>query len=111
MQKGAIYAGLDVTQTIAAFATRLCELTGFRLKQSTLIPLARKVKVPTLSAQVRKDALIDTKDSQAIFDALSTSIRHLVWIEDTARRFDGYNYFAQKPAEMLAWFDQYVEVK
>ncbi|KAH0054765.1 hypothetical protein KCU60_g24097, partial [Aureobasidium melanogenum] len=82
---------------------------GFRLKELTPIPLAKNVTMPTLFAQVRKDVLIDAaKDTQAIFDALSSKEKEMIWIEDTTRRFDGYNYFAKKPSEMIQWFNKYV---
>jgi pimeloyl-ACP methyl ester carboxylesterase len=108
VEKGAIDAGLDVGETTKAFDERIHELTGFRLKELDPAPLAKNVKVPTLFAQVRKDSLIDTKDSQGIFDALGAEDKRMVWIEDTTRRFDGYNYFANKPAEMIDWFQKHV---
>ncbi|KAF5254123.1 hypothetical protein FANTH_1005 [Fusarium anthophilum] len=108
VEKGAINSGLDKEATVAAFDKRIYELTGFRLKELTPLPLAKNVTVPTLFAQVRKDFLIDTSDSQQIFDALGSKEKKMVWIEDTDRRFDGYNYFAKEPAEMLNWFEQYV---
>ncbi|GJN72755.1 Esterase/lipase [Purpureocillium lilacinum] len=108
VEKGAINSNLDVAATVAAFDKRIHELTGFRLKELTPIPLAKNVTVPTLFAQVRKDALIDTKDSQEIFDALGSKEKKLIWIEDSTRRFDGYNYFAEKPAEMVQWFQKFV---
>lgn len=108
VEKGAINSNLDVAATVAAFDKRIHELTGFRLKELTPIPLAKNVTVPTLFAQVRKDALIDTKDSQEIFDALGSKEKKLIWIEDSTRRFDGYNYFAEKPAEMVHWFQKFV---
>lgn len=65
--------------------------------------------VPTLFAQVRKDTLIDVKkDTQTIFDELGSREKKMIWIEDTMRQFDGHNYFAQKPAEMVQWFEQHV---
>lgn len=111
VEKGARNAGLDVDQTVAAFDKRLHELTGFRLKELDPTPLAKNVKVPTMFAQVRKDTLIDTRNTQEIFDALGSSEKQLIWIEDTNRRFDGYNYFAQNPTELLAWFGKYVGVQ
>ncbi|KAG9751917.1 alpha/beta-hydrolase, partial [Aureobasidium melanogenum] len=109
VEKGAINAGLDVQATVTAFDKRIYELTGFRLNELTPIPLAKNVTMPTLFAQVRKDVLIDAaKDTQAIFDALSSKEKKMIWIEDTTRRFDGYNYFAEKPSEMIQWFNKYV---
>ncbi|EHK42502.1 hypothetical protein TRIATDRAFT_34819 [Trichoderma atroviride IMI 206040] len=108
VEKGAINAGLDVDETVKAFDMRIHDITGFYLKELSPIPLVKNVTVPTLFAQVRKDALIDTKDTQEIFDALSSKEKQLTWIEDSTRRFDGYNYFAKKPAELVEWFGKYV---
>lgn len=108
VEKGALNSGLDKDATVSAFDKRIYELTGFRLKELTPIPLAHHVTVPTLFAQVRKDALIDTSDSSDIFNALGSKEKKMVWIENTTRRFDGYNYFAKEPAEMLEWFGKYV---
>jgi hypothetical protein len=50
---------------------RLRELTGFRLDEETPLPYAKRLKVPNLMAQFRRDFLIHgEKDGQAIFDAL-----------------------------------------
>ena len=108
VEKGAVDSGLDKEATVTAFDKRIHELTGFRLKELSPIPLAKNVTVPTLFVQVRRDSLIDTSDSQRIFDALSSKEKKMVWIEDTERRFDGYNYFGKNPAEMLNWFNEYV---
>lgn len=108
VEKGAKDLGLDVDLTIAAFDKRIHDLTGFHLADLTPIPHGKNVACPTLFAQVRKDSLIDTKDSQEIFDALSSKEKEFVWIENTTRRFDGYNYFAKEPRKMLEWFAKYV---
>lgn len=108
VEKGAADLGLDVPSTVKAFDTRIHDLTGFHLNELTPIPYAKHVTIPTLVAQVRKDSLIDTKDTKEIFDALGSREKELLWIEDTTRRFDGYNYFASKPAKMLDWFGKRV---
>lgn len=108
VEQGAKNAGLDVDQTVAAFDKYIQGLTGFQLKELSPIPLAKNVTVPTLFAQVKKDSLIDTRDSQEIFDALSSKKKDMLWIEGTTRRFDGYNYFAKNPERMVEWFTKYV---
>ncbi|EXK81164.1 hypothetical protein FOQG_14409 [Fusarium oxysporum f. sp. raphani 54005] len=108
VEQGAINPGLDKETTVAAFDKRIHELTGFWLAELTPLPLAKNVTVPTLFAQVRRDTLIDTSDSQQIFDALGSKEKKMVWIEDTDRRFDGYNYFAKEPVEMPNWFKLYI---
>lgn len=108
VEQGAKNLGLDVAATTKAFDKRIHDLTGFHLSELTPIPYAKNVTCPTLFAQVRKDSLIDSKDSQEIFDNLGSKMKDMIWIEGTTRRFDGYNYFAEKPKEMLEWFGRYV---
>lgn len=46
------------------------------------------VKVPTLTAQLRRDFLIHgEKDGQEIFDSLATETKELLWIEQSNQRF------------------------
>lgn len=108
VEKGAKDLGLDVPATTKAFDKRIHDLTGFYLHELTPIPYAKAVTVPTLVAQVRKDSLIDTKDTQEIYDSLSSKEKEIVWIDGTTRRFDGYNYFGDHPDKMLEWFNKYV---
>lgn len=108
VEKGAKDSGFDVPATLQKFDARIHELTGFRLKELTPIPYAKDVKVPALVAQVRKDFLIDTKDTQEIYDALGSTEKELVWIDGTTRRFDGYNYFGDNPSKMLSFFKKFV---
>ena len=108
VEKGAKDLNLDVPATLKAFDERIHDLTGFFLRELTPIPLAKNVKVPTLFAQVRRDFLIDTKDSTEIYEGLGSKEKKMVWIENTDRRFDGYNHFAKEPKEMLEWFGNFV---
>ena len=108
VEKGAKNLGLDVTETTKAFDKRIHDLTGFHLNQLTPIPYAKNVTVPTLFGQVRKDFIIDTKETQEIFDVLGSEEKELIWIEDTDRRFDGYNYFASHAEQMVGWFDKHM---
>lgn len=55
-----MYAGLDLAAALKVFYRCIHERTGFRLEELTPGPLAKNMTVPTLFAQVRKDALIDT---------------------------------------------------
>lgn len=108
IEQGAKNAGSDVDQTVAAFDKYIQGLTGFQLKELTPVQLAKNVTVPTLFAQVKEDSLIDTTDSQEIFDQLSSKEKELLWIEGTTRKFDGYNYFAKNPERMVEWFTKYI---
>lgn len=45
---------------------------------------------------------------QNIFDNMPAIDKKLYWIEGTTRRFDGYNYFAEQPQQMLDWFNTHI---
>ncbi|KAF2719991.1 hypothetical protein K431DRAFT_295515 [Polychaeton citri CBS 116435] len=100
--------GIDAPTAFKAFVKWIQELTGFRPRELTRIPHAKNVKVPTLVAQIRNDALIDTKDTLEIYDNFGFKEKELIWIEGMTRRFDGCNYFGENPNEMLAWLEKYV---
>lgn len=82
--------------------------TSFGFDQLSPVGSARAVTVPTLLYQVRNDSLTQPIDVQTIFDSLATADKKLFWIEGTSRRWDGYNYFAKEPRQMLDWFAKYM---
>jgi hypothetical protein len=57
---------------------------------------------------VHEDSTTKPGDIQPIYDNLSAKDKKLFWIEGTTRRFDGYNYFGEKPELMLEWFDSHM---
>ena len=68
------------------------------------------VKVPYFMAQVIDDSWTNNPtDAQEIFDNIRSDDKELFWIENTTRRFDGYNYFGQHPEKMIAFFDKYMK--
>ncbi|MGL6314269.1 alpha/beta hydrolase family protein [Vibrio sp. WXL103] len=71
---------------------------------------ASAVTMPVFMLQVKDDAWTDNpRDGQATFDLLSSQDKELFWLEGTTRRFDGYNYFAEHPKQMLDWFARYMK--
>lgn len=68
------------------------------------------MKVPTLMAQLRREFLIHAeKDGQEIFDALGSTEKELLWIEESNQRFYAYNHFGQHPERLVGWFDRYMK--
>jgi hypothetical protein len=67
------------------------------------------VTLPTLVVQVMDDVLTKRSDVQTIYDNIPAKDKELLWIEGTTRRFDGYNYFSEKPRQMLDWFDSHID--
>lgn len=94
----------EVPGGLGLLETKLHHLTGFRLDELSPLQYAKDVAIPTLLAQVHHDSSTRPSDVQEIFDNVATDDKHLLWIEGTTRRFDGYNYFPEHPEQMIDWF-------
>lgn len=109
IDRGADNLHLDPEKAAKQLDERLRELTGFRLDEETPLPYAKHVTVPTLMAQLRRDFLIHgERDGQAIFDALGSQEKELLWIEESNQRFYAYNHFGQHPERVIEWFDRHM---
>jgi len=114
---------VSMTALMGAFATLMglenymelmdleqIKLGGFTNGEMHPQNYASAVKVPFFMAQVKDDIWTDNpRDGQEIFDKISSEEKELFWIEDTNRRFDGYNYFGVYPEKMIAFFDKYLK--
>ncbi len=86
------------------------KLGGFTNREMRPQDFAEAVKVPYFMAQVVDDIWTDNpRDAQEIFDKISSTEKELFWIENTNRRFDGYNYFGLYPEKMIEFFDKYMK--
>lgn len=105
------FAGLmGVGQYTELMDLEQLKLGGFTNGEMHPQNYAHAVKVPYFMAEVKDDLWTDNpKDAQEIFDNISSEEKELFWIEDTQRRFDGYNYFGQHPEKMTAFFDKYMK--
>ncbi|MEU1200239.1 prolyl oligopeptidase family serine peptidase [Streptomyces sp. NPDC005813] len=83
-------------------------LTGFDLDELSPLTYAKDVNVPTLIAQVHHDSSTRPEDVQRIYDNLAAEDKKLHWIEETTRRFDGYNHFPKNPGQMIDWFTSHL---
>jgi len=60
-------------------------------------------------AQLCRDVLNHAeKDGKAIFDALGTLVKELLWIEESNQRFYAYHYFGRHPERLIGWFDRHM---
>lgn len=82
---------------------------GFKNRDMNPQFFASSVRMPLLMTQVLDDIWTDNPaDGQKTFDLISSSDKEMLWIEGTTRRFDGYNYFGEKPEKMLSFFEKYL---
>ena len=79
---------------------------GFKNAEMSPHHYAANVKVPTFIIQVLDDLWSKPEDVQTTFDLLTVDDKKLFWVEGTNRRFDGYNYFGDRPEMMIDWFDK-----
>lgn len=101
--------GLDPKEACRRVDEGVFNQTGWRLEQFSPQRAASAVTIPTKVVQVKDDRLIDApKDTQEIFDAMSSKDKELYWIEGTVHRFDGYNFFGKDPKVMLDWFNKWM---
>lgn len=103
-----ILAHMGMPDALPEVADALRRATSMELKDMDMPQYAAAVDLPTLLLQVREDALTTSSDVQAIFDAMPTREKELIWIEGTHRRFDGYNYLPENPKPMLDWFERFM---
>lgn len=103
-----ILGHMGMSDALPEVADALRRATSMELKDMDMPPYAAAVDIPTLLLQVRDDTLTTPADVQAIFNAMPTDQKDLIWIEGTNRRFDGYNYLPKNPGPMLDWFERFV---
>jgi uncharacterized protein len=94
---------------IELFADAYYQRSGLHLNDVWPMEYAKAVTVPTLVAQVRNDFMTKPSNVQEIYDTISAKDKKLFWIEGTALRFEGYNYFGKHPQLVLDWFDSHMK--
>lgn len=104
-----ILSHMGIPDALPEVADALRRSTSMELKDMDMPPYATAVDIPTLLLQVRNDTLTTPDDVQAIFDAMPTDRKDLIWIDGTNRRFDGYNYLPANPKLMLDWFERFLD--
>ncbi len=97
-----------VENAVERFNERYSYYSSFRHTDSNAIARAHAVNCPTMLVQVKDDMTTKPSDAEGIFERLPTADKKLLWIEGTPVRYEGYRYFSQKPAEMLAWYDAHM---
>ena len=101
--------GLGINDGYDKFDKAVHERTGFHVSEQSPSEHVTAVTVPTLVAQVHDDTMTRPQDVQDIYDAIPVTEKSLYWIEGTARRFDGYNFFGVHPEIPIEWFDKHIE--
>ncbi len=67
----------------------------------------KSVCVPTRLVQARKDPHTNLDWIAEVYANFPVE-KEMFWLEEPTHRFDGYNWFADHPRDMLDWFERYV---
>ena len=99
--------GLAHPDNVANFARHIEKQNGYGLEDLKVTNIAPAVTVPTMLVQVRKDFRTTNDDLNAIFAALGTDDKEMVWIDDQVERLEGYNHFSRHPDQLVAFLDRF----
>ena len=97
-----------VEYAVEKFDERYSYYSSFRHGDSNAIARAHAVKCPTLLVQVKDDPTTKPSDAEGIYERLPHPDKDLLWITDTAVRYEGYRYFSQNPDPMIAWYNTHL---
>lgn len=67
----------------------------------------KDIKVPTLYVQTKNDPWTELSDIKGFYDNTPAE-REFFWIKDTTHRFQGYQFFQERPERMLEWLKRYM---
>jgi pimeloyl-ACP methyl ester carboxylesterase len=99
-----------ITNGVELFDAAFHKRTGYHLADVWPMEYAKSVTIPTLVSQVRRDFLTKESNVQEIYDTISSKDKKLFWIEETDKRFEGYNYFGRNPQLVLDWLSSHLDV-
>ncbi len=86
------------------------ENTGGYSLMAPIEGAAKSTSIPTRLVQARQDPNTDLGWIAELFGNIPVE-KEMYWLEEPTHRFDGYNWFADHPQDMLTWFDQHVRTE
>ena len=81
--------------------------TGIDLVSTSFMPDVKNIPIPTLVVQNRNDPYLNPDAINKYHEELQVE-KKLMWLDLEKKRAAGYNYLTRHPAEILAFFDQYL---
>ncbi|MEM7017367.1 MAG: alpha/beta fold hydrolase [Pseudomonadota bacterium] len=71
---------------------------------------AKSTVVPTRLVQARQDPNTNFSFIAELYKNMPVK-KEMFWLEEPTHRFDGYNWFAEHPRDMLDWFDMHMAAR
>ncbi|MCW4010495.1 MAG: alpha/beta fold hydrolase [Candidatus Bathyarchaeota archaeon] len=78
-----------------------------RLQDMSPAGFVKDIKVPTLYVQTRNDPWTKPSDIRGFYENTKAP-KEFFWLEGLTHRFQGYQYFGDKPEEMLSWLKKWM---
>ncbi len=108
LSNGDYLKSLGVSDEVYAAAAKLYqERSGGYPLRADIEHAAKATAVPTRLVQARKDPNTNLAFVAELFENIPTE-KEMYWLEEPTHRFDGYNWFAENPRDMLDWFDAHM---
>lgn len=76
---------------------------------TSFIPNVKDIPVPTLLVQNDQDEYLNKETIEKFYDELQVE-KEMMWLSGIGnKRAAAYDYLTNHPAEILAWFDKYID--
>ncbi len=79
----------------------------YRLEDMSPANFVKDITVPTLYVQTRNDPWTEPSDILGFYEN-TRSAKEFFWLEGLTHRFQGYQYFGDKPEKMLDWLKKWM---
>ena len=84
------------------------ERTEMDLNEVSFMPDVKSINVPTLLVQNSNDEYLNRQSIEEYYEALEVE-KEMMWLDLGKKRAAGYDYLTKNPAEILAFFDKYLD--
>jgi alpha-beta hydrolase superfamily lysophospholipase len=79
----------------------------YRLEDMSPASYVKDIKVPMMYVQTRNDPWTELNDIMSFYEN-TQSTKEFFWLEGLNHRFQGYQYFGDKPEKMLSWLKKWM---
>ncbi len=108
LSNGDYLKSLGVTQDVYdAVAKSYQARSGGYPFRANIESAAKSTPIPTRLVQARQDPNTNLEFIAELYNNIPVE-KQMYWLEEPTHRFDGYNWFADNPRDMLDWFDAHM---
>ena len=101
-------AKMDLEEFAEEVDQRFRIITSVSMADGNTSQWAPSARMPTLTYGVHDDHLTRPSDLEEAFEAIGAEQKEMFWINETPRRWDGYQFFQRHPDRILDWFETHM---